>query len=78
MAKVTFYGSRAKDWLKECLSHGSKNCEDVKYLARAEGFSKGELNRARKLLGVKTRRTDTDVWMWSLPQSNKEAVWRKQ
>ncbi len=78
MPKVTFYGPRARDWLKSYLSTGPKDCEIVKTLAKAEGFSKGELNRAKKLLGVKTQHLSSGIWLWGLPRINKEAVWKKQ
>lgn len=65
--KATFYGPRARDWLRKYLSNGPMDCEIVKAVARSEGFTKGELNRARELLGVKTTHPASGVWLWKLP-----------
>lgn len=67
MTKVTFYGPRARDWLREYLRNGPIDCEIVKAVARVEGFTKGELNRAKTLLRVKITTTPQGIRLWQLP-----------
>lgn len=61
-------------WLRDYLKTGKKEAEDVRWTAKAAGFTRRDLQAAKKELGVKTTNNwnrehpFTDKWYWSLPE----------
>ena len=55
--------SETCDWLTDCLSAGPKPAREVLNAARAAGIPRVTLVRAKRLLGVASRRSGT-TWMW--------------
>ena len=59
-------------WLKKKLTGGFALCDDVREAGRQQGYARGQLTAARKVLGVETfHQFDEDGatqnWFWSLP-----------
>lgn len=59
-------------WMRKKLSGGSVVCDYIREEGRKEGFTRGQLSQARKILGVVTfHQFDEDGatpnWFWSLP-----------
>ena len=72
-------------WLKKILSCGASEYKVVLESAEEAGFSKAEVRKARKELGVKTwhqvdgEGTDRlENWFWFLPEDQEETSCGKQ
>lgn len=67
----------AAQWLREALAGGPVAQADVEKRAVGAGISLGTLKRAKKELGVVSRKEksfgDGGKWLWSLPESQGEA-----
>lgn len=61
------------EWLRRLLKDGPLDVAEVRLAAKAAGYKKTELRRAREQLGVITANNwsenhpFTDHWFWSLP-----------
>jgi hypothetical protein len=61
--------AEAKDFLSSALAQGARPAKDVEAEARQEGISERTLKRAKKVLGVQSRKSGmSDGWEWSLPE----------
>jgi hypothetical protein len=57
------------DWLKAELEHEPKAAADLWRRSQERGFSKRDVNRAKKLLGVEGEvKGFRGAWHWSLPK----------
>lgn len=64
----------AKDFLEAFLAQGPQDASVVYSAATAAGISERTLDRAKKDLGVESRRKGTEGWEWVLPDNeSKEA-----
>ena len=67
--------SVAMDFLREVLSHGSRDMLEVKTEADKQGIRKATLRRAKDALGVKSRKKSVrDGWLWWLPEGDHEGA----
>ncbi len=62
------------DWLRNFLSDGPHDSEEVKLAARAAGFTRGDLKEARQICGLETTNNwryghTATKWYWSLPEA---------
>jgi len=65
----------AQDWLKDFLSAGPRETNEVLTHALAAGFSEKVMRGVRERLGIKPFRTSfTGPWRWGLPGNKKELV----
>jgi putative DNA primase/helicase len=66
----------AREWLLGRLEAGPAKADDVIEEAKQEGIAKRTLDRAKKDLGVKSRREggSTGDWFWELPPKTKGAT----
>lgn len=60
------------DWLKDFLSAGPREASEVRAMARAAGYTRGEIKEGKQILQIKTTNNWTKtqpatVWYWSLP-----------
>ncbi|MEZ6243371.1 MAG: AAA family ATPase [Phycisphaerales bacterium] len=63
----------AVDWLRDFLADGPKPAREVLSEAKAAGFSKRTLDRAKPMAGVLTRKDGiSGGWVWSLDDSSQE------
>lgn len=61
-------GEDVKEWLRKALAKGPVDSGDIEQLALNEGHSERTLFRAKKELGVKSRRPKGKrTWQWYLP-----------
>lgn len=61
------------DWLRDFLKDGPRTVEEVRFAAKAMGYTRGDLKDARLICGVVTtnnwsRYNPADTWYWSLPE----------
>ena len=55
-------------WLRDFLSRGPKTAKEVFSAGRDDGYSKDQLKRAKKRLGVETGKNGYQgKWAWSMP-----------
>src|SRR5206468_2809215 len=62
--------AEAQAFLREALADGPRAASDVEALARERGLAIGTVRRAKKPLGVVTRKAgpaDGGRWRWELP-----------
>ena len=62
----------AQEWLAHALEDGPKSAEEVLQDAKDEGVSRATLGRAKRALGVKTRKEGfgkDGSWVWELPKT---------
>ena len=65
--------AEAKDFLSNALGQDARPAKDVEAEARQEGISERTLKRAKKVLGVQSRKSGmSDGWEWSLPEGSQE------
>lgn len=57
----------AKEFLEQILAPGPQDASAVYVAAKARGISERTLDRAKKELGVGSRKKGTDGWEWVLP-----------
>lgn len=58
----------ARDWLQESLANGAVAVSMLKAEAQARGFSWRTLERAKQVIGIRSRKDAADGgWRWSLP-----------
>lgn len=65
-------GDEAREWLGSLLLNGPVPAKDVTRQAKADGISEATLRRAKKTLGVRSRRTGFgpgSVVVWTLPEA---------
>ena len=61
--------AEAKDFLSSALAQGARPAKDVEAEARQEGIRERTLKRAKKLLGVRSRKCGmTGAWEWYLAE----------
>jgi hypothetical protein len=64
----------AREFLLEQLEAGPRKAEDIIDQAKQEGIAKRTLDRAKKDLGIKSRKTPSRFdgeWYWELPPKAK-------
>ena len=59
----------AVGFLRDILSDGELPQKEIESGAQSEGFSFSTIKRAKKKLGVKSRKDGKGGWVWSLPDS---------
>jgi hypothetical protein len=65
--------SAAKDFLREALSHGSRDMQEVQSEAKSQDIKEITLRRAKTALGVKSRKKSVrEGWIWWLPEDDHE------
>ncbi len=69
----------AEDFLRDLLKDGEVLASEIERRAKGEGIAKRTLDRAKKELGVKSRRegqtgAKNQRWVWFLPESERKAV----
>jgi len=57
----------AREFLLDRLEAGPRKAEDLLDEAKQEGIVEKTLRRAKKELGVKSRKTSSGEWLWELP-----------
>ncbi|MFC7301004.1 AAA family ATPase [Cognatiluteimonas weifangensis] len=71
MAEEDNSGTRkdAKDWLAEQLADGPVSSKQLMADAKEAGHSWRTLERAKKDIGARARKTEAGIWEWSVPTS---------
>lgn len=71
--------SRASKWLSALLKAGSREQQEIRRLAEAEGITYPSLRRAKDSLGVKSRKaTFGGAWLWWIPEDEPEIAGQVQ
>lgn len=62
--------SECANWLYGFLKSGAKTQEAVYEIAEMMGYSKGQVENAKRECRVKSVHADVGKWLWSLPEDS--------